>query len=352
MLIWLMAGRTQTTAQVATTFDYDRRLGAAEARLRRIAETPPTRGETIGELRLLQEELPATELVESERVRRTVRNEWLDREIRALIAETNGDVEQQRSKILELADRIGRLRAALPGMAGRLDASNRESAQSDHGRLGAILARPEYQSEEVRESSARRWWHRLRELIGGLLRRLLPASPDLSAIPSNGPSDGRLSLTRIFILFVMGIIGLYGVSRIWRQFRRSPRTNGMERDRELPGEMIESDVAAPDLLARAKRLADQGEYRTAIRLAYISTLLHLADDDRLRIQSTKTNRDYLEELQLNSALYPSFSRLTVLYEDFWYGEKPATSDDFELFTRQANELTLDRTNEQPLHNIL
>lgn len=112
--------------------------------------------------------------------------------------------------------------------------------------------------------------------------------------------------------------------------------------------MIGSDVGAPDLLQRANRLADEGEYRAAIRFAYISTLLHLANHGRIRLHATKTNRDYLEEFRPPAARDQTFSQLTAWFEDFWYGVRPATADDFELFASQANELTLDPAIEQPL----
>ncbi|MFZ4793191.1 MAG: DUF4129 domain-containing protein [Blastocatellia bacterium] len=347
ILIWLFAGTLNVPAQV-TAADYDRRLGAVEERLRRLAENEPTAAETIGELRRLRDELPANEVVEIEKVRRTVRNDWLDREMRGIISEAYGDVEQRRSRLLELADRIGRLRAALPGLIGRGDRASRESTHSERERLDAILARPEYLPEEVRESSARRWWYRLREMVIGLLRRLLPASPEIPDTPSGAPADGRLSLTQIMILSVAAILTLYAASRIWHRFRLSPRRNEETADREVLGEVIGSDVGAPDLLQRANRLADEGEYRAAIRFAYISTLLHLANHGQIRLQPTKTNRDYLEEFRPPATLDQTFSQLTAWFEDFWYGVRPATADDFELFASQANELTLDPAIEQPL----
>jgi len=347
ILIWLFAGTLHVPAQV-TTADYDRRLGAVEERLRRLAENEPAAAETIGELRRLRDELPANEVIEIEKVRRTIRNDWLDREMSGLISEADGDVEQRRSRLLELADRIGRLRAALPGLIGHGDRASRESTHSERGRLGAILARPEYLPEDVRESSARRWWYRLREMVIGLLRRLLPDSPEIPDTPSGAPTDGRLSLTQIMILSAAAILTLYAASRIWHRLRLSPRRNGETADREVLGEVIGPDVGAPELLQHANRLADEGEYRAAIRFAYISTLLHLANHGRISLQPTKTNRDYLEEFRPPAARDQTFSQLTAWFEDFWYGVRPATADDFERFASQSNELTLNPAIEQPL----
>ena len=85
------------------------------------------------------------------------------------------------------------------------------------------------------------------------------------------------------------------------------------------------------MLAQARALAKQGDYRAAIRRAYIALLYELEQRGKLRLHRSKTNRDYLEDLRSEQIIYPSFVALTRIFERIWYGHASATEFDFEGF---------------------
>jgi hypothetical protein len=52
---------------------------------------------------------------------------------------------------------------------------------------------------------------------------------------------------------------------------------------------------------------------------------------KLPLHPSKTNRDYLIDLQTEERIYPTFSSMTGAYEVTWYGERGATEDEFKWF---------------------
>ncbi|MFN0110235.1 MAG: DUF4129 domain-containing protein, partial [Blastocatellia bacterium] len=74
-----------------------------------------------------------------------------------------------------------------------------------------------------------------------------------------------------------------------------------------------------------------GDFRSAIRRAYIALLCELEQRGKVRLHRSKTNRDYLDELKPQPSLYPTFSVMTGAFEHVWYGHEPATENEFNDF---------------------
>jgi hypothetical protein len=94
---------------------------------------------------------------------------------------------------------------------------------------------------------------------------------------------------------------------------------------EAPIENIE-EVDLQSLLERARAERD---FRLAIRLYYLILLKKLNEDGVIRWKKDKTNRDYLSELFAREYYFEEMSRLTVSYEQVWYGERLLTETTFQ-----------------------
>src|SRR5262249_23360833 len=121
----------------------------------------------------------------------------------------------------------------------------------------------------------------------------------------------------------------------WRA-RRAPKKEG--ETREALGEEIAEDVTAADLFANASELARQGEYRKAIRRAYIALLCDLEQHGKLRLSRSKTNRDYLDAMRSEQLMYPTFSVMTNSFEHVWYGQERVAEDEFREFITLYQDL--------------
>ena len=74
------------------------------------------------------------------------------------------------------------------------------------------------------------------------------------------------------------------------------------------------------------------------RPSFIASILELARHEILEVHPTRTNRDYLKALPSRSEIIPVFTILTSLFEDFWYGERPANAEDYDHFETLVGNL--------------
>jgi Domain of unknown function (DUF4129) len=96
-------------------------------------------------------------------------------------------------------------------------------------------------------------------------------------------------------------------------------------------------MTARELFDKATELARTGDYRSAIRRAYIALLCELEDRGKLRLHRSKTNRDYLDAMRSDPGIFPDFSSLTGLFEHVWYGQQRATDEQFGDFITRYEE---------------
>ncbi len=102
----------------------------------------------------------------------------------------------------------------------------------------------------------------------------------------------------------------------------------------------EEDIHAINFAEALQQAISQGNYRVAIRLMYLQSLKHLADRQLINWQIDKTNTAYLDELK-DEGLRQHFYRLTLQFENNWYGNIPVREQEFagvreafESFNRQ------------------
>lgn len=274
---------------------YEQRLERAEERLREMSRNDPATAEVMDGLRAIATELPAIEEVTTSSGTRRVDNRWLKAMLAEIVAGVDGDIEQRRSRLIEAADRIARLRRSL----AEIRPARSKSPGEELRLMRSVLTRSEFQPRQAADSPLSRW------LRDNLLRLLLV----------------------IGLLLAAG----FGLHLITRRRRRQPQTEKLPTPREILGETLAEDTDARDLLSRARRTAELGDHRGAIRLAYIALLLDLAEKQILTLNNASTNQDYLREFRGNGREQSAFRWMTATFEEIWYGEKTATPEDFQGF---------------------
>ena len=123
----------------------------------------------------------------------------------------------------------------------------------------------------------------------------------------------------------------FGLVKLLRRLQGRRRKDKDDDVREVLGEELADDVTAAELLTKANELARQGDFRSAIRRAYIALLCDLEQRGKVHLHRAKTNRDYLDELKPEQSLYPTFSVMTGAFEHVWYGHEQATESEYSDF---------------------
>lgn len=311
--------------------DYQRRINEAAQLIQSAVEKPDT--ETEATLTRLARLLPPSEEVVEQVAGREqvirINNNWLQEQLAQLPeASTDEDEEDTQARIGEwqkLVDYLNALNARVNDLNAPLPAD----FKLERSQLDNILARSEYQTDEREASGIQHWlkqqWARLIKWLRALFSQ--------SERDPQMPGQGTVNLARVIIvtlLIAALAFALYQLSKWWQQ--RQPKDK-KEKAREILGVEITDETTTEDLLAAARLLAQQGDYRGAIRRAYIALLYELEQRGKLRLHRSKTNRDYLNALRHEALLYPSFAALTLRFEQVWYGQSQASQFDFDGFLK-------------------
>jgi hypothetical protein len=260
-----------------------------------------------------------------------VDNVWLQEAIEKLETE---DDDERYAQLVTIADRLEALSRSL---RAALEKQSTPTADAARERLQKILARQEYQPEEEKDSALQAWVKKIRQKINELLGRLFFGNSS-----QNLPGTGSLIAIRWLIILALLASLVWAIVLLLRRFQlreaKLPDNNLDEESREILGEQFDADVTADDLLKSAAEMAHKGEYRRAIRRAYLALLYDLEQRGKLRLHRAKTNRDYLSDLQREPNIYSPVSLLTNRYERVWYGDTTATMEDYAGFIEKFREV--------------
>ena len=259
-----------------------------------------------------------------------VDNAWVQQSLENL---EKADEDKRYEQLVELATRLGALSRSL---RATLEKQSLPETSTARERLQQILARGEYQPEEEKDSAIQGWLKKIRQKINEWLAKLF-----FGKSPSLGSSPGSLQVVRWIIILALVASLVWATILLLRRFQlRQIKLKGdeIEEVREILGEQLDADVTADDLLKAAADLARQGQYRLAIRRAYLALLYELEQRGKLHLHRAKTNRDYLNELRAETLIHPPVTNLTNAYERVWYGDGTATMDDYAGFIDRYREV--------------
>lgn len=275
-------------------------------------------------LREVREHLPQSERVEWAGGALAVDNSWLHWSLdqyEKLPGASNTE------KVIALSQMAERLRALDDRLAEATSApvATRDK-ETEKGRLEAILRRAEFNKEAARGGALRRLWERFVKW----LESLSPESKPLQPGTARGVSTvGRYFVYALGLAVVAVVLWFYG-PRVFRRNVSHKKQRGEAR--VVLGEQLAPEQTGADLLAEAERLAHNGDWRGAVRKAYIAVLCELGDRQIIRLAQHKTNRDYLRAIARERAtLHSDMQPLTTNYERLWYGLASADETDWTDF---------------------
>ncbi|MCI0661080.1 MAG: DUF4129 domain-containing protein [Acidobacteria bacterium] len=301
--------------------NYEERIGQAQAIIDRLTDGEPPASEILSGLVQIKRMLPAVEDVEVGGRFVRVDNRWLHEAADNVIKNIDGDTDERWTMLIDIFVRLSSLQDRL-----EKSASPAVVQTEDHqARLEQILARPEYRLEEAKESTIRKWFQRLMAALDNFLSGLVF---DRQKAPTGSVMVPGFRIFLLVLLLAALIIGLF---QLMNRLRSRSKSEKEKDTRQVLGEEIEANLTSAEILARANELARQGDYRSAIRRAYIALLYELELRGKLRLHRSKTNRDYLEAIRREQALFPVFSTMTRTFETVWYGQITVSGEHFDDF---------------------
>ena len=192
--------------------------------------------------------------------------------------------------------------------------------------LASILARPEFQwqTDEPPPNPLRDLMDRIVRAIYEFLRRVLPAG----ALPGGRiPSNLFLIIGSILLALILGLAlrGLFG---------------DVVQDSELSesGDDEVELLTSESALERAQQTAQAGDYRSAVRYLYLSTLLQLEERGLLRYDRARTNREYLRSVAHRPDLAAILHDVVDVFDRTWYGFQSLDPATYAQYENRVGEL--------------
>ena len=139
------------------------------------------------------------------------------------------------------------------------------------------------------------------------------------------------SITSTLAVTLLVLILAYIFRGLFADLITDARLNG---DGDSGDEILTADTA----FQRAQSLSRGGEYRSAVRYLYLSSLLLLDERGLLRYDRTRTNREYLRTVSDQPELSEPLSEVIDVFDNVWYGYHELDEERFKHYSDRVEEL--------------
>lgn len=204
------------------------------------------------------------------------------------------------------------------------------SSQEIRDKLSGILSSNEFTKPAEKTSLLKHLADWLREQVQKYLKNLkLPDTGANKLFNLDGMSPaGRFALNAagiaILTLFIVGLLYF-----IFRNLRFSKSLKQKE------DALLLTTLKDPEKVEqKAMECCNRGDFRQGIRFLYIAFLLRLNELNIIKIDKSKTNKQYLNEM-LNSGLkaYEPAAGFTHAFNEYWYGNVQMDREKFDFWYR-------------------
>jgi uncharacterized membrane protein len=193
--------------------------------------------------------------------------------------------------------------------------------------LEKILSSKEFKEPKNEMSILERVGDMIRDIIEWLLDLLPDINPGSSGnfnAPNMSPSIFALKIFAVVLIIAFVLLLVFF---IFRNLHLSKSIKQKE-DAELLSVLKDSESVEQS----AVEFYTKGDIRQAIRFLYMALLLRLNESNVVRIDKSKTNKQYLREALENQ--YPFYSEMQEFTHDFnryWYGKSSVDRTKFEYW---------------------
>ena len=191
----------------------------------------------------------------------------------------------------------------------------------DAEQMASILSRPEFDYTPEEANFLQKMWQDFRRQLGEIVAFVLDVTGLAGTLPIALNIFGAVALA--FVLY-------YALSGLVEDFSASAKYE----DNDLTEEILTADLA----LKRADELSSGGDYRTAVRYLYLSSLLLLEERGLLRYDRSLTNREYLRTIRHKPRLATVLRNVIEVFDRVWYGYQPISKELYNDYAKQVDTL--------------
>jgi hypothetical protein len=141
-------------------------------------------------------------------------------------------------------------------------------------------------------------------------------------IPENSSSwDGawlKSSTTKVVVILITIALLIFTLIKL---LGKTGNTNAkVYMDNISIEELTEENFIETDLEKLLRIALESNDYRSAVRILYLSTIQQLNSTGLILWKKDKTNKDFLREMRKHND-YKTFRDITLAYEIVWYGDR-------------------------------
>lgn len=193
----------------------------------------------------------------------------------------------------------------------------------DAAALADILSQPEFNYAPEEPNFFQKLWQDIRQAIQDFFLRIFPEETVMRL-----PLGDLLVVAASVLVVVILAIALRG---LLADFTADAALNAED---ALGGEPLTAELA----LQRAQELSSGGDYRTAVRYLYLSSLLLLEERGLLRYDRSLTNREYLRTVAHRPELAAILREVIDVFDRVWYGFQTLEASEYEAYALRVAQL--------------
>jgi hypothetical protein len=195
--------------------------------------------------------------------------------------------------------------------------------QTDQSKLSDILNREEFQWQTASPNPLQKAIDRLWQQVLNWLSSILPRQTFIG---------GRI-LQWIVIVAATLVLCLL----LWLGIRSISGSLITEAGAD-EAQGLDEAITADGALRKAQETSRAGDYRSAVRWLYLSSLLILEEKGLLRYDRSRTNREYLLSVAQSPKLAGALRSVIDVFDRVWYGFQPIDPGDYDRYVEQVSEL--------------
>ncbi|SNS59991.1 hypothetical protein SAMN05446037_101428 [Anaerovirgula multivorans] len=176
-------------------------------------------------------------------------------------------------------------------------------------------------------------WEKIAEIIERIFNRISPETYE----PYNVNPIGSQNLFFVMLILLITLLLFYLI--------KSQKNVVKSHQRVIYGETVDQNTTYEGLYKKALHRENEGKFRHAIRLYFISVLLYMNEKSLWFLDDSKTNYEIAISLKEKGFKKTNnFKSMGDYFEYIWYGNKQIDSVNFSRYKEIAKELLLEVKN--------
>jgi hypothetical protein len=199
---------------------------------------------------------------------------------------------------------------------------------ADLSTLSSITARPEFQwKTKGNTNPVTKWLQEQWQKFLNWLEKLIFGDQS-----SGQGNEANVNSSLPYIAGLLLVVIMFFIFRsIFGDLISEARTKGN-------GEESQEPLTADAAFQKAQSLSRGGDYRSAVRYLYLSSLLLLDERGLLRYDRSKTNREYLKSVAGSPELAGPLAEVIDIFDNVWYGYHNLDEETFNHYSARVEEL--------------